>query len=325
VVGFSEGSFFVPIQSLIHQERDSRLRLVLPEAYGLAAYLGMFMLHQEAAHHTPKTLSYYRYTLSKFLDYLSVRGIKAPEAVKATHIRAFLAHLQKQGYADTTVHGHARAIKAFFNFLVTEEVLDASPMRKVTMPKLEQKILPPFSGEDIEALLEACQHGKNPHRDRAMILCLLDSGLRAAEFVAMNVGDVDKGGLVRVHGKGMKDRYVRLGASARKAMLRYLARRKPKQGEPLWAGKRGRLTTSGLYQVMRRLGKRAGVHCYPHRFRRTFAVWALRGGMNVHHLRAILGHADLQMALRYLQLVKEDIEEAHKQASPVNHFLGKKR
>lgn len=312
-------------QHLICPDRKAALRLVLPEPYGLAAYLDMFMLHQEAAHHTPKTLSYYRYTLANFLDYLSVRGVKGPEGVKATHIRAFLTDLQKQGYADTTVHGHARAVKAFFNFLVTEEVLDASPMRKVTMPKLEQKIHPPFSGEDIEALLKACQHSKNALRDKAIVLCLLDSGLRAAEFVGMNVGDVDKDGLVRVHGKGMKDRYVRLGAKARKAMLHYLAKRKARQGEPLWASKRGRLTTSGLNQMLKRLGKQTGIHCHPHRFRRTFAVWALRGGMNVHHLRAILGHADLQMALRYLALVKEDIEEAHKQASPVNNFLGKKR
>lgn len=91
----------------------------------------------------------------------------------------------------------------------------------------------------------------------------------------------------------------------------------------MWAGKQGRLTVSGLYCLLRRLGKRADVHCHPHKFRRTFAIWALCGGMDVHSLRAILGHADLQMAQRYLQLVKEDIAEAHRQASPVNHFLGK--
>jgi len=305
--------------------QERLIRLVSPEPSSLATCLDMFLLAQEAAHHTSKTLSYYRYTLGNFLSYLSARGVRSPEGVKATHIRAFLVSLQKQGYADTTVHGHARAIKALFSFLVKEEVLEASPMRKVTMPKLQQKILPPFSREDIEALLAACQ-GEFALRDQAIVLCLLDSGLRAAEFVDMNVGDVDRDGMVRVHGKGMKDRFVRLGAQARKALLKYLAKRKAKAGEPLWAGQQGRLTTSGLYQVVRRLGNRAGVKdCYTHRFRRTFAVWALRGGMNVHHLRAILGHADLNMALRYLALVKEDIAEAHKQASPVNHFLGKKR
>lgn len=315
----------MPIERLIHPDRSSELRLVSPEPYGLTAYLEMFMLHQEAAHHTAKTLSYYRYTLDKFLDYLTVRGVKAPEGVKATHIRAFLAHLQKQGYADTTVHGHARAIKAFFNFLVTEEVLEASPMRKVKMPKLEQKILPPFTVEDIEVLLVACHQGKNALRDKAIVLCLLDSGLRAAEFIAMNVGDVGKDGLVRVHGKGMKSRYVRLGASARKAMLRYLAKRRAKQGEALWMGKKGRLTVSGLYQVMRRLGKRTEIHCHPHKFRRTFAIWALRRGMDVYHLRAILGHADLAMALRYLRLVEADIADAHRQASPVDYFMSTRK
>jgi integrase/recombinase XerC len=313
------------INSLLHVDNNSRPRLVPVEpSTRLATYFKMFMLHQEASHHTPKTLTHYRYTLNKFLRHLAHRGIKAPEDVKAEHIRAFLAYLQRQGYKDTTLHAHARAIKTFFNFLVTEEVLEVSPMHKVAMPKLEKKIHPPFTTEDIEALLEACQ-GEYALRDKAIVLCLLDSGLRISEFAGMNVGDVDKDGLVRVHGKGMKSRYVRLGASARKAMLHYLAKRRAKQEEALWLGRQGRLTVNGLYYALRRLGKRAGVHCHPHRFRRTFAIWALRRGMDVYHLRAILGHADLTMALRYLRLVEADIADAHRQASPVDYFMGARK
>ena len=310
--------------NLLRIDNNSRLRLVSTEPSRLATYFKMFMLHQEASHHTAKTLTHYRYTLNGFLNYLARRGIIAPEEVKAEHVRAFLASLQRQGYKDTTLHAHARAIKTFFNFLVAEEVLKASPVSRVTMPKLEQKIFPPFTLEDIEALLAACQ-GEFALRDKAIVLCLLDSGLRAAEFVAMNVGDVDGEGMIRVHGKGQKDRYTRLGATARKAVLKYLGRRRAKQSEPLWVGRQGRLTVNGLYLALKRLGKRAGVeNCHPHRFRRTFAIFALRGGMDVHHLRAILGHADLNMALRYLALVKDDIAEAHRQASPVDNFLAKR-
>jgi len=307
-------------------EKRLLIALPTPSSDRLDTVLEMFLLHQEASHHTPKTLTHYRYTLHNFLAFLHGLNVRTPEVVKPEHIRKFLVDLQQQGKKDTTLHAHARAIKTFFNFLVNEKVLDASPMRGVSMPKLEDKILPPFSHDDVDAILDACK-GPFALRNRAIILCLLDSGLRAAEFVSMNVGDVDKDGLTRVRGKGQKDRYVRLGAQARKALLRYLSERKDaERGQPLWQGREGRLTVSGLQQVLRRLGRRADVvPCSPHRFRRTFAIWALREGMNVHHLRAILGHADLQMAQRYLDLVKDDIVEAHTKASPVDNFLGKKK
>lgn len=112
---------------------------------------------------------------------------------------------------------------AFVNLLLLDH--NSSELRFVSTESSRlatyfRKNLLPFSDKDIVALLEACQ-GANALRDRASILCLLDSGLRAAEFVSLNVGDVGKDGLVRVHGKDMKDRYTRLGAKARKAMLKY--------------------------------------------------------------------------------------------------------
>ena len=312
-----------------HQRITPALRLVeTPATTTLERCLEMFLLHQEASRHTPRTVQTYRETLTRFLEYLAELKITAPEEITPHAIRRFLVDLERRGLADTTVHKFARCIKTFCNFLVNEELLDASPMRKVAMPKLEKKIHPPFSQEEVEKLLAAC--GKDFHglRDRAIVLCLLDSGLRAAEFVSLNVGDVDKDGVVRVRGKGQKDRYVVLGAQARKAVLRYLVGRgEVHPDDPLWVSNTGkRLAYDGLYQVLKRLGKRAGVWPVgPHRFRRTFAVWALRGSMDVHHLRAILGHADLQMAQRYLALVKDDIVEAHRQASPVDRFLSERR
>ncbi len=301
------------------------LRLVeAPSQPVLERYLEMFLLDQEARQHTSNTIQTYRYTLDPFLEYLSSNDITTPEGITPDIIRRFLVHLKQRGLSDNSVHRHARGIKTFLNFLVREELLDSSPMRKVAMPKLEKKILSPFTREDIEALLKACQ-GPSALRDRAMILCLLDTGLRASEFVAMNVGDVDKDGMVKVMGKGKKERFVRLGAKARKVMLKYLSSRKDaKPGDPLWVGRRGRLTRSGLYRAMRRLGEQAGVHPVgPHRFRRTFAIWALRGGMDPYNLQAIMGHADLQMVRQYLDLVREDIAEAHKRASPVDRFLSR--
>ena len=105
-----------------------------------------------------------------------------------------------------------------------------------------------------------------------------------------------------------------------KALARYLSRRgQASDTDPLWVGTKGRLTPSGVFQAMERLGKREEVWPVgPHRFRRTCALWSLRSGMDLHTLRVMMGWSDLQMAQRYIALVKEDSEEAHRQPSPVD-------
>lgn len=125
----------------------------------LTRCLAMFLLHQEASHHTPRTIDTYRETLTRFLDFLADRGIITAEAITPTVIREFLVALERHGLADTTVHKHARAVKTFLNFLVSEELLDSSSMRKVAMPRLAQKILPPFTVDEAERLLAACGRG----------------------------------------------------------------------------------------------------------------------------------------------------------------------
>ena len=168
-------------------------------------------------------------------------------------------------------------------------------------------------------------------RDRALILLLLDTGLRASELCALNVGDVDlKSGQVQVkHGqaggaKGGKGRVVFLGQTARRALWRYLAARQDGQdsGAPLFVGKLERRPNKGtLRQLMARLGKKAEVvNCHPHRFRHTFGLTYLRSGGDVFTLQALLGHSTLEMVQHYARLAQVDIEQAHRRASPVDNW-----
>ena len=186
------------------------------------AYDG-FLLSLRAAHRTTRTLEFYSEKLGPFLDWLEEQGIDAPNLVTPSHIRRFLLEREDAGRAARTVHHHAATIKAWLNWCVSEELLAESPMRKVRMPKVEDLILPAFSAEDIEALLQAT----NDPRDTALVMCLLDTDARASEFVALNVGDVDmKTGEVRIAvGKNRKGRTVYLGAKARLALTRYLRQR----------------------------------------------------------------------------------------------------
>ena len=158
------------------------------------------------------------------------------------------------------------------------------------------------------------------------MLTLLDTGLRAAEFCGLRTGDVDmRSGLCTVLGKGQKQRTVRVGAKARGAIARMLAMRgEVDPGDPLWEGHTGEpLGIHGLQTLLHRMGRSAGVMpCAPHRFRRTFALWCLRDGMDLHSLRMLMGHSSLDVLQQYLALAGQDVERAHKAHSPVDKLLG---
>ena len=262
-----------------------------------------FLLDREASRCTPKTLEHYQYTCGTFVEWLHAHGVSDAGRIASHHIRAYLISLQRRGLKDTTQHAHARGIRAWLNWLVREGDLGESPMRNVAMPRLEMRIPSPFSLDDIRSLLEACdRHTALGVRNWAIVLTLLDTGLRATEFVSLRVGDVDmRSGLTTIMGKGQKQRTVRVGSRARAAILRLLAfRQEVRNEEPLWStasgnlGGPGSLARHGLQTMLRRLGISAGVvPCGPHRFRRTFALWCLRDGMDLHSLRMLMGHSSL--------------------------------
>ena len=300
-----------------------RFRLVTPQGQSLSLAYDAFLVAQEAARHSPLTLKWYRQRLGAFHAFLHEQGVNSPEGITATHCRAFLVVLARRNLKDTTIHGYAQVLKTFCKFLEREGFTPTNAMRNVAMPKVDKRILPAFSPQDVKSLLDACAS----RRDSAIVYCLLDSGCRAGEFVALRMGDVDlRTGTVRVvHGKGGKDRTTYLGAKARRALINYL-RKHPSTGTtaPLWLSENTgeALTDWGLRGLLRRLGRRASVaHCTPHTFRRTCALWSLRAGMSIYHLQAIMGHADLEVLRRYLALVEADAQEAHRRYGPADNML----
>lgn len=292
--------------------------------------LAGFLLDRQAARCTRKTLQHYEYSAGHFVAWLKERGVPDLAHITPSHVRAYLVSLQERGLKDTTQHAQARGIKAWLNWLVKEGELAESPMRRVAMPRLERRIPAPFTLDDVRKLLAACDRKTGVGaRNYALVLVLLDTGLRAAECAALRVGDIDmRTGLATIMGKGGKQRQVRVGNRARAALLRYLDLGRPQAGDPLWrayglqgAVKQG-LTLHGLQMALVRLGRKAGVTpCGPHRFRRTFALWCLRDGMDLHSLRLLMGHSDLDVLQRYLKLAGEDVERAHAAHSPVDTML----
>jgi integrase/recombinase XerD len=296
----------------------------------LQACVDLFLTHQAAQRSTARTITNYRALLDRFTAWLQARRITDPEAITPADVRAYFADLAGRDLSAWYIHGHARTVKTWLRFLHAEGVLTADAMRNVSMPKLDRQILPSFSPEDLRKLLDACQHSHNPERDTAIVLVLLDSGVRAAEFCNLDVGDVDMttGGVHVRQGKGRKDRVTRIGQRTRKALLRYFQERDDVQAHaPLFVAVTdgARLTPNGLLLLLRRLGARAGVHAHPHKFRRSCAVMLYRAGSQLTDIALLLGHTDLETLRLYLDLHAQDGLQAHERSGPVDSMMGGKK
>lgn len=285
----------------------------------------MFILDCQSRRFTPHTLRFYRGRLGLWLRWCEQREIADLERLTHHHIRQYLVDLDQSGVSSAYHHSHARAIRAFLNYCVRDDLLELSPFDKVQMPRLEKKIPHAVPAADVARILRACSN----ERDRAIVLFAIDSGVRASELCALRVGDVrlDNGEVTVRQGKGQKERLTYIGAKVRKQVLRYFARERdgqPDATEPLFARRDDAgcepLVYNGLKQIVFRLRKSSGVKFSMHAFRRTFAINALRNGMDLYTLARLMGHSDITVLRVYLELIDTDGETAHQKFGVVDRL-----
>ena len=303
-------------------QRDT-LRIL--EIAPLARFLGDFYVDLEAANRSPRTVAYYREKLTPFLEWLQPQGIRQPSDLAPSHIRAYLAKLT-ESHTPGGVHAHYRAIRAFLRWLVREGVLSADPTRNIRPPRVDLGLLEPVSIETVRALLATCGQDEIGLRDYSLLLALLDTGMRASEVVAANIGDLDlaEGTLIIRRSKSHRHRVVFLGRKSRRALAAYLRKRgSPEPEEPVWGtASHGRLTYTGLRDILRRRARLAGIQAPTlHSFRRAAAILMLRGGADPVTVSRILGHGSLAVTLRYLKQEQADLAAAHDKAGPVDQML----
>lgn len=302
---------------------------------------------------SPNTLVGYNATLQLWLAKFGQVPI---DQINSSHVLEFLSWLRTEYHprrlsgrpgplSPKTIRNAYAVLVAFFTW-VTAEFNIANPVTKVPAPRFQKPPIEPFKKEEVEALLKACEFCTEANTDsrrkfamrrptakrgRALILVLLDSGLRASELCSLTMGDYDQktGRLEIKHGrsggaKGGKGRIVYLRKSARSALWRYLSQREDINDTeaPLFAGKFNRLLNkNALRQVINSLGDKTKISkCYPHRFRHTFAITYLRSGGDVFTLQALLGHSSLEMVHHYSRIAEIDIEQAHRRASPADNW-----
>lgn len=273
--------------------------------------LHLFVMDGESRQFTARTIIYYRTTLHPFFVWLAGQEVTDLAAVTPAHIRTYLIHLRDRKLASATQFSHAKGLKAFFHFCVREELLPKTPFDKVKMPKVDQK-LPSILGDDqIEKLRRGCKTA----RETALLLTMLDTGLRVAEVTRLNWRDIEleTGRVMIFRGKQRKDRVAFAGAQTRKALLKWRIRSPRTTPEsPVFVSEHGgtRLTVVGLQQVLRRLGRRVEVRVTPHMLRRSFATRSLRAGMDIYTLAAVMGHASIDTLKHYLRIEEADIRQA---------------
>ncbi len=250
----------------------------------LETLIELYLLRCDVEGRSPRTVDAYRETLRRFLAVGRDEGF--PEDVRQiepSHLYIYLGRYTH--HSPATRHRYFREVRCFFNWLVQAGYLDSTPFASLRNVRVPQKIVQPFSREDVVALLSACDVTTQVGlRDRAMLMVLLDTGIRCSELVRLDVADLDfPERRIRVlHTKGGKQRIVSFADQCAQALDTYLAVRAVEAGALFWSAHDRWLHPSvtlhpnGLKQMLRRLGKRTGIpKVHAHRFRHTFATWAI--------------------------------------------------
>jgi len=294
---------------------------------------------------SPNAIAIVTNSVSYFRDSLTSQGISTDVTrITQREIRAFILYLQQKrcfsGHRfnhaqDKHLSGHTincylRSTRIFFSWLVSEDIIGSNPFDRVKIPRSPRKVIPTFSDFQIQHLLSAIDtRTTEGYRDYAIILILLDTGLRVSELSTLKLDNLWlEDGMLKVWGKGNKERLIPIGKQVQRLLWRYINRYRPEPARAntdfLFLTVDGRpLTKDRAEKMMTYYGKKAGlagIRCSPHTLRHTAAVTFLRNGGDVFSLQRMLGHSSLEMTRRYCELADMDVKRAHMIASPVDNL-----
>ena len=283
----------------------------------------------------PNSIAAYSRDLARYLTFLRARGIHDPAAVQERDVVTYadsLANARDDDgalrYAPATIARAVVAVRALHRFALDEGIVDHDPTEELTSNRVPQGIPKALTEPEVTALLGAVT-GDDPRalRDRAVLETLYAGGLRIAELVGLDRADVDlTDGLVRVFGKGRKERIVPIGRVARAALDEYLRRGRPElegrrrpQGDPVFLNVRGgRLSRQACWRIVRDAGIRAGLGdgLSPHVLRHSCATHMLDHGADIRVVQELLGHASLSTTQVYTKVSPERLRRAYEAAHP---------
>jgi len=290
----------------------------------LATMSASWGLHLEAANLSPKTIRTYLDSVRQLQGHLASKGMPtAVDAIAREHIESFLVAVRDRTSASTAATRY-RGLQQFFKWLQDEGEISRNPMERMRPPKLDERPVPVIPDDDLRALFRACAGTAfDARRDTALLRLFVNTGARLAEMANLTMDDLDLHGReLYVTGKGRKGRALPLGPRAVKDLDRYLrarARHKDAELPWLWLGPKGRLSDSGIAQMLKRRSRKAGISppVHPHQFRHTFSHLWLSAGGGEHDLAKLNGWSSMQMVGRYASSAAvERAKAAHSRIDP---------
>jgi integrase/recombinase XerC len=309
--------------------------------------IGQFLNYLRSVRNaSPHTLRSYENDLSQFVTFLTPPGTETPALADVTHlmIREFVAHLHDLGLEKSSIARKLAAIRSFFKFAVREGMVLRNPARMVATPKLRHRIPPVLSAEDLNAFLDGViaapasggrkrtgatdEHRLLVKRDRAILELLYASGLRVSELTGLNLADMDrKEQMLRVRGKGNKERIVPYGGKAEQALEAYgpvrddILRKAGSGGDfqAVFLNHFGtRLTPRSVARVVKKYVRliNSNWDLHPHSLRHAFATHLLADGADLRAIQELLGHSSLSTTQRYTQVSIRQLLEVYDKAHP---------
>jgi integrase/recombinase XerD len=269
------------------------------------------------------TLDAYRRDLQSLEAFLGERTL---DTVDLATLRKYLDHLRQSGLSNRSIARQVTVIRGLFSFLLDENVLGNNPAELLNAPKLGSPLPKLLGRSRVERLLDAPELDKSTGvRDRAMISLLYATGIRVSELIGLRISDLDEEeGVLRVIGKGNKQRLVPVGREALSAVGTYCREDrqlllKGRRSPFLFVTARGKgMTRQGFWKLLRVHGKSAGIYrsLSPHVLRHTFATHLLEGGADLRSVQLMLGHADLGTTQIYTHVMQSRLRDTVDQHHP---------
>ncbi len=275
---------------------------------------------------SPLTVTSYTHDVRRFATYVVSQGMSMPEGVSEKLLRQFVYHLKDLGLAPSSIRRQISTIRSYYRFLISEGHATVDPSVRLEMPKAWRRLPDVLTQDEVEALLSAPSPNERlAWRDRALLEVGYGTGVRVSELVGLSVSDVwYDDALVRVLGKGAKERLVPVGRRALGATALYVREIRPSfdrgttKGH-LFLNSRGTpLSRVGAWGIVKRCAERAGIakRVTPHTLRHTFATHLLEGGADLRAVQEMLGHADLSTTQIYTHVDRDYLRTVHQTYHP---------
>ncbi len=275
---------------------------------------------------SPLTVEAYRRDVERLVDFGRVKGASTPVDFTSRMLRDFVYQLKDLGLSPASIRRNISAVRTYFRFLLADGVVARDPSERLETPKRWRTLPDVLTVDEIERLLAApTLDDSMAFRDRAMLELAYGAGLRVSEWISIGVRDIlVDDTLVRVFGKGSKERLVPIGRRAIGAVATYIRESRPKLEKGngkgvLFLNARGEpLTRMGAWKILRKYVDRAGITkaVSPHTLRHSFATHLLEGGADLRAVQEMLGHADISTTQIYTHVDREYLRQVHRQFHP---------